>query len=786
MDELNYNGTVGGSEAMLAASVPTYKMIALRGLVVFPGQTLHFEIGRDKSMAALERAAADREKIFLVAQKDKDVANPSESDIYRVGVLARIQQIIKLPNDTARVLVTGLERMRIGEYVSFSPYFEVTLVPFELKSDNAEDMAAVRRAIMEQVEVLSGLDSKIPKENIAALSSNDTEKLVFTAAASIFDNERDKQELLEADSTFAQLEMVYTRLVNLCEILTAEKRIAARVRESVDKNQKEYYLREQIKAIHAELGDDEEEIEEFRRKAKEKQLPDYAVEKIEKELNRMSKMAPTSPEAGVIRTYVEWVLDLPWNESTIEPIDLNKAEKILDEDHYGLEKVKERIIEYLAVHALGSSHSGAVLCFVGPPGVGKTSIVASIARAAGRKLVQMSLGGVRDEAEIRGHRRTYIGAMPGRILSGMKTAGVNNPVFLLDEIDKMSSDFRGDPASAMLEVLDPNQNNAFKDHYLEMPYDLSKTMFVCTANTLDTIPTPLLDRMEVIELSGYTYEEKLQIAKRYLFPKQLAANGMKDGSVKISDDVMSEIIAGYTRESGVRNLEREIATVIRKLAVKVVKSGDENKKFTVKKADLAAYLGAKKYKDNVKNDADCVGLATGLAWTSVGGVTLNIEVATIPGGKGEITLTGNMGDVMKESARTALSLVKSRAERYAIPKEKFTEYDLHIHIPEGATPKDGPSAGITLATAILSALTGKKVSRDVAMTGEVTLLGRVLAIGGLKEKSLAAFRSGVKTLIIPKENEKDVADIPKEVKDNIEIKLVSQVDEVFELAIARD
>ena len=500
----------------------------------------------------------------------------------------------------------------------------------------------------------------------------------------------------------------------------------------------------------------------------------------------MSKMAPTSPEAGVIRTYVEWVLDLPWNESTIEPIDLNKAEKILDEDHYGLEKVKERIIEYLAVHALSSSHSGAVLCFVGPPGVGKTSIVASIARAAGRKLVQMSLGGVRDEAEIRGHRRTYIGAMPGRILSGMKTAGVNNPVFLLDEIDKMSSDFRGDPASAMLEVLDPNQNNAFKDHYLEMPYDLSKTMFVCTANTLDTIPTPLLDRMEVIELSGYTYEEKLQIAKRYLFPKQLAANGMKDGSVKISDDVMSEIIAGYTRESGVRNLEREIATVIRKLAVKVVKSGDENKKFTVKKADLAAYLGAKKYKDNVKNDADCVGLATGLAWTSVGGVTLNIEVATIPGGKGEITLTGNMGDVMKESARTALSLVKSRAERYAIPKEKFTEYDLHIHIPEGATPKDGPSAGITLATAILSALTGKKVSRDVAMTGEVTLLGRVLAIGGLKEKSLAAFRSGVKTLIIPKENEKDVADIPKEVKDNVEIKLVSQVDEVFELAIARD
>ena len=555
------------------------------------------------------------------------------------------------------------------------------------------------------------------------------------------------------------------------------------MRESVDKNQKEYYLREQIKAIHAELGDDEEEIETFRQKAAEKNLPDYAVEKLEKELARMSKMAPTSPEAGVIRTYVEWMLDLPWSESTSDPIDLDKAEEVLDEDHYGLEKVKERIIEYLAVHSLSGNLKGAVLCFVGPPGVGKTSIVSSIARAAGRKLVQMSLGGVRDEAEIRGHRRTYIGAMPGRILSGMKTAGVNNPVFLLDEIDKMSSDFRGDPASAMLEVLDPNQNNAFKDHYLEMPYDLSKTMFVCTANTLDTIPAPLLDRMEVIELSGYTYEEKLQIAKRYLFPKQLEANGMKAGSVTIPDDVMNEIIAGYTRESGVRNLEREIATVIRKLAVKAVKNKKEKSSFTVTHDDLAVYLGPAKYKNNVKNELDSVGLATGLAWTSVGGVTLNIEVALIPGGKGEITLTGNMGDVMKESARIALSLVRSRADRYSIPKEKFTENDIHVHIPEGATPKDGPSAGITLATAMLSALSSKKVSRDVAMTGEITLLGRVLAIGGLKEKSLAAFRSGVKTLIIPKENEKDVADIPNEVKDHVEIKLVSEIDEVFALAI---
>lgn len=783
MDEFNFGSMAGESGASVAAQLPTYKMIALRGVVVFPGQTVHFEIGSDKSMAALERAASEREKIFLVAQKDKEVANPSEKDIYRVGVLARIQQIIKLPNDTARVLVTGLERMTIGEYVSYSPYFEVTLAPFEVKPDNADDVAAIKKAVMDQIEEFSGFDHKIPKENIALISSQDSEKAVAAAASSIFDSDADKQDLLETNSLYGQLEKIYARLVNLCEILAAEKRIAARVRESVDKNQKEYYLREQIKAIHAELGDDEEEIETFRQKAAEKNLPDYAVEKLEKELARMSKMAPTSPEAGVIRTYVEWMLDLPWSESTSDPIDLDKAEEVLDEDHYGLKKVKERIIEYLAVHSLSGNLKGAVLCFVGPPGVGKTSIVSSIARAAGRKLVQMSLGGVRDEAEIRGHRRTYIGAMPGRILSGMKTAGVNNPVFLLDEIDKMSSDFRGDPASAMLEVLDPNQNNAFKDHYLEMPYDLSKTMFVCTANTLDTIPAPLLDRMEVIELSGYTYEEKLQIAKRYLFPKQLEANGMKAGSVTIPDDVMNEIIAGYTRESGVRNLEREIATVIRKLAVKAVKNKNEKSSFTVTHDDLAVYLGPAKYKNNVKNELDSVGLATGLAWTSVGGVTLNIEVALIPGGKGEITLTGNMGDVMKESARIALSLVRSRADRYSIPKEKFTENDIHVHIPEGATPKDGPSAGITLATAMLSALSSKKVSRDVAMTGEITLLGRVLAIGGLKEKSLAAFRSGVKTLIIPKENEKDVADIPNEVKDHVEIKLVSEIDEVFALAI---
>ncbi len=784
MDEFNLDSLLGGDKAVMPKA-PSYKMVALRGMTVFPGQSVHIEVGRDKSLTALESAVASRENIFLVMQLDASTSNPSERDIYRIGTLARIQQLIKLPNDTVRVVVTGLERMEIDSYVATSPCFEVTLKPFETTESDETEVKALRGAIATQLETYIKLETKLAKETIPMLKSTDTEKFISSASLALFEVASERQAVLEKRSVYEQLEMIYSKMVSVCEILVAEKRIAMKVRESVDKNQKEYYLREQIKAIHSELGDDEEEIEQIRNKAKEKALPDFAVEKLEKELHRMSKMSPTSPEAGVIRTYVEWMLDLPWNESAEDPIDLKRAEEILDEDHYGLEKVKERIIEYLAVHKLCGNLKGAILCFVGPPGVGKTSIVSSIARAAGRKLVQMSLGGVRDEAEIRGHRRTYIGAMPGRILSGMKNAGVNNPVFLLDEIDKMSSDFRGDPASAMLEVLDPNQNSEFKDHYLEIPYDLSKTMFVCTANTLETIPTPLLDRMEVIELSGYTYEEKLQIAKRYLFPKQLKANGMKAENVSVSDDVMMDIISSYTRESGVRNLEREIATVIRKLAVKVVKSGETDSKFNVGKEDLTEYLGVPKYHDNAKNEEDSVGLVTGLAWTSVGGVTLNIEVAVMPDGKGEIVLTGNMGDVMKESARTALSLVRSRAEQYGISAEMFTKHDLHIHIPEGATPKDGPSAGITLATAILSALTNKKVSRDIAMTGEITLLGNVLAIGGLKEKSLAAFRSGVKTLIIPKENEKDIKDIPAEVKAAVKIVTVAKIDEVFKLAIIR-
>ncbi len=781
MDELNVKNDLERVDVELIDDRPSNVMIVLRAMVVFPSQLAHFDVARDKSLLALEAAQARRQPIFIAAQKNKEITSPKEEDIYRVGVLSRIQQIIKLPNDTARVLVVGISRYEIDRYKSTTPYFEVVLKEFKEQPSDENELTAIKGALKAEMDKFLKLEHKIPKESLPAFNVSNTKRFIAAAATNILENIEDCQDLLETPDELTQLMKIYKHILSKEEILATEKRILQAVRESMDKNQKEYFLREQIKAIHAELGDDEQEIDNIRKKAQEKSLPEYAMEKLEKELNRMSKMSPTSPEAGIIRTYIEWMLDLPWTEQTEDPIDLVKAEEVLDEDHYGLEKVKERIIEYLAVHSLSGNLKGAILCFVGPPGVGKTSIVTSIARAAGRKLVQMSLGGVRDEAEIRGHRRTYIGAMPGRILSGMKSAGVNNPVFLLDEIDKMSSDFRGDPASAMLEVLDPNQNSEFKDHYLEIPYDLSKTMFVCTANTLDTIPTPLLDRMEVIRLSGYTYEEKLQIAKRYLLPKQLAANGMTDAGVEISDDVMMKIITDYTRESGVRSLEREIASVIRKLAVKKVKN--EKTICKVKEKELVEYLGPEKYKSSEKRANDAVGLVTGLAWTSVGGVTLDVEVAVLPDGKGDITLTGNMGDVMKESAKTAYSLVRSLSEEYGIKKELFKCYDVHVHIPEGATPKDGPSAGITLTTAILSALSGKKVSRDVAMTGEITLTGRVLAIGGLKEKSLAAFRQGVKLLIIPSENEKDITDIPQEVKENVTIKTVSEIREVLKLAL---
>ena len=762
----------------------SYKMIALRGLVVFPGQTLHFDLARDKSVLALNKAMDEHLDIFLVAQKHAHTTNPTPKDIYRIGTRSKIKQIIKMPNDSVRVLVQGIERMEIANYVSLVPYFEVTLASLPVQSSDPVLMEAIQRKVVEQFEQYKKLDSKLPPDMEAAVNVADTVNFVGFMGGQVFKKEEEKQKLLCLPDEFSQYEEIYAVLSRECEILSVEKKITQKVRQNIDKNQREYYLREQIKVIHDELGDSEDELNEYRERAKKKKLPKHALDKVNKEIVKMERMNPTSPESAVSRTYIEWILDLPWHEYGKETTNLKEAQKILDEDHYGIDKVKERIVEYLAVNRLTKELKGPILCFVGPPGVGKTSIVSSIARASGRKLVTMSLGGVRDEAEIRGHRRTYVGALPGRIINGMKLAETVNPVFLLDEIDKMSSDFRGDPASAMLEVLDPNQNKSFKDHYLEIDYDLSKVMFVTTANTLDTIAPPLLDRMEVIELSGYTYEEKLQIAKRYLLPKQVKANGLKEHSVEISDVVLKKIIANYTRESGVRNLEREISSVCRKVAVRVVNgeiNGDGT--YAVTGEDLAEFLGVIKYRDDKAAEADEIGTATGLAWTSVGGVTLTIEVVLVGGGKGDIILTGSLGDIMKESCQAAMSLVKSRAELYNIPYEKFKTNDIHIHFPEGATPKDGPSAGITIATAVLSAFSGKKVSKSVAMTGEVTLRGKVLPIGGLKEKSLAAFRAGIKKLIIPSENRKDVKDIPREVTDSLNIIYAENIDTVFDNAI---
>lgn len=784
MDE-KYTGDNLIDEEVIFRQREVYQMIVLRGVVVFPGQTYTVDVGREKSLQALNRAIDSNKNLFVVTQKNKSAANPAPKDVYRVGTLVKVKQVLRSSGEYVRAILEGVERMVIDNFVSITPCYEVSLKKFEEEPSDELMLKAIRRSIVAQLEEYRKYDSKsIVDLQMMATTMPDDERFVATAASVFLADYKDKQELLSCESLFKQFELIYKKLLEECELKAMEKKITAKVRQNIDKNQHEYYVREQIKVLRDELGDGESEADEYRKKIADKKLPEEVEEKVARELQRMEKMSVTSPEAAISRTYIDWILALPWTEKSKDNLDLKRAQKILDEDHYGLEKIKERIVEYLAVHSLTDNLKAPILCFVGPPGVGKTSIVASIARAIDRKLVTMSLGGVRDEAEIRGHRRTYVGALPGRIVSGMKSAGVINPLFLLDEIDKMSSDFRGDPASAMLEVLDPNQNFKFEDHYLDMPYDLSKVMFVTTANTVDSIPTPLLDRMEILELSGYTYEEKLQIAKKYLLPKQIEANGLKNVKVTIPDDVMMDIIACYTRESGVRNLEREIASVIRKLAVKYVNRGDkEIKSFKVSKKDLREYLGAERYKDDLKNAEDEVGLVTGLAWTSVGGTTLNIEVSLISGGKGDIKLTGSLGEVMKESCHTALTVIRSRAEKYGIDADKFTKYDLHIHAPEGATPKDGPSAGITIATAILSAMSGRKVSKNVAMTGEITLRGKVLPIGGLKEKSLAAFRSGVTTIVIPEENRKDIDDLPAEVKDNMKIVCASNIDEVLEVAL---
>ncbi len=773
-------------QTQIPQPVKAYKMIAFRGKVVFPGQAVHFDLVRDKSYSAISEAVESGESVFLVAQKRATTVNPVPQDIYRVGVLASIKQVQRLPGDAMRVVFTAGRRMQIDSYVSLTPYFEVTLKEYEYEADDPVYFEAVKRRLDEQFKEYRRIDTKMPGDVLSTLSVDDGERFVSTIANYIFTSDSEKQNILQTKTLSAQYEQILTVLVREVEIRSLEKTITAKVRQNIDKNQKEYYLREQIRAIKTELGEDADEIDALREKlaAMKEVLPEAAYDKINKEISRLEKMSPSTPEATVSRSYIDLVLDLPWAKSTTDTLSLAEARKVLNEDHFGLEKVKERILEYLAVYKLTGNLKSPVLCFVGPPGVGKTSIVRSIARAAGKKFVSMSLGGIRDEAEIRGHRRTYVAALPGRIIEGLRNAGVNNPVFLLDEIDKMTADMHGDPASALLEVLDPNQNYGFKDNYLDMPFDLSKVMFVTTANSLDPIQPALLDRLEVIELSGYTYEEKLQIAKRYLRPKEIEANGLKDIKIEMSDAVTMNLISNYTRESGVRNLEREIATVMRKIALKVVEQKQPPSVFKVTKKEIAEFLGAPKYKDGgAVAEIDEVGAANGLAWTSVGGVTLNIEAAIIPDGKGDVKLTGSLGDVMKESCMTALTLVRARADKFGVDRDMFVKNDVHLHFPEGATPKDGPSAGITIATALMSVFSGKRVAHDVAMTGEVTLRGKVLAIGGLKEKSLAAFRAGFKRLIIPRENEKDLVDVPDEVKNKLEIILVDNIDEVYAAAL---
>jgi len=763
-------------------------LLALRGLNVFPYMVLHFDVGRDKSIAALEKAMVNDQEIFLVAQKDIKDEDPNVEDIFTVGTVSKVKQLLKLPGDNIRVLVEGLNRGKIIEYTKTEPYFEVLIEEVIDNKDetSALEQEAMMRTVLNEFENYVKLSNKVSPDTLLSVNSvEDAGQLADIIAANILIKLNDKQDILEAFDPIKRLEKLYNIISREIQVLEIERKINSRVKKQIDKVQREYYLREQMKAIKQELGENEgitAEVEEYERKIEEAGLPEEAYEKAMKELDRLSKMSPASPESSVIRTYLDWILDLPWNIETEDNLDLRRAAKILDEDHYGLDKVKERVIEYLAVHKLTQHMKGPILCFVGPPGVGKTSIAKSIARALNRKFVRMSLGGVRDEAEIRGHRRTYVGAIPGRIIASMKQAGSRNPVFLFDEIDKMSADFRGDPASAMLEVLDPEQNFAFRDHYLELPFDLSKVMFLTTANTLDTIPRPLLDRMEVIRIEGYTEEEKAQIALRYLIPKQLEQHGLKRGNVIIPEQTIHDIINYYTREAGVRNLERQIAAICRKSARKLLETDKNRVRITSK--NLKEYLGIPRFRYDKAKQQDEIGMVTGLAWTAVGGETLSIEVTPMTG-TGKLVLTGQLGDVMKESARAGLSYIRSKSQDLGIDPNFYEKTDIHVHIPEGAIPKDGPSAGITMATAIVSALTGIPVRREIAMTGEITLRGRVLPIGGLKEKILAAHRAGITKVIIPAENEKDLEEIPDNTKKKIKIVTVEHMDEVLKHALVR-
>lgn len=762
-------------------------LIPLRGIVVFPYMVLHFDVGREKSVRALEEAMLNNQEIFLVSQKAAKVEEPDEGDIFEIGTICNIKQVLKLPEDTVRVLVEGSKRAKVVRYAQKEEFFkaEVEIVEDEVTVDDAEGKALVRM-IKERFSEYVRLSMDVSSDAIVKLEEiHEPGRFADVVSTYMMLKDDQKQELLEACNVQDRLEKILVILTNEVEISKIERKIGKKVKNNIDKVQKDYYLREQLKAIQEELGEDDEEkkeIKAYKNKISKAKLPKAAKEKALYELDRLKSSGGYSPEGSIIRTYIDWILELPWNATTKDNLDIKNAREILEKEHYGLEDVKDRIIEYLAVKKVSNTLRGPILCLVGPPGVGKTSIARSIANALNRNFARMSLGGMRDEAEIRGHRKTYVGAIPGRVIYGMKQAKTKNPLFLLDEIDKMSKDFRGDPADALLEVLDGEQNSTFRDHYLELDFDLSQVMFITTANTLDTIPLPLMDRMEIIEVSGYTSEEKFHIARKHLIPKKIKELNLSMDVITFSDSAITSIIDGYTRESGVRNLERKISSVMRKAIGEMLEK--DKKSINITANHIKKYLGAPIFSYDKADKEDRIGVVKGLAWTGYGGDTLPVEASIMPG-VGKLELTGKLGDVMKESAMAGYGYVRANAEKYGIESEFHGKKDVHIHVPEGAVPKDGPSAGVTMITAMVSALSNTPVRHDVAMTGEITLTGRVLPIGGLKEKSLAAYRAGIKTIIIPKDNEKDLAKIPKVVKSNIDFVLADNIDIVLEHALRK-
>lgn len=762
--------------------------VALRGMVILPGMVAHFDVSRAKSIKAVEEAMMDEQKIFLVAQKDVEQENPDIEDLFKIGIIAEVKQVIKLQNNIVRILVEGKERAELSAFLENPDYLLAEIIRFDEEVDDGlpeEAKEAMLRSIQETFGKYVVVNPKMGKELQRQLSEiTDLEKLMNQLANSLPVHFGEKQKILDAVSMTERYEVLMALLLKEIEIIAIKNDFQAKVKAHVDKNQKEYLLREQMKVIREELGEDntESDADHFAEALGKIRADKEVKEKIKKEIDRFKNISSSSSESAVARGYIETLLELPWNKTSRDNKDLKNAEQILNADHYGLEKVKERMLEFLAVRNLTSKGESPIICLVGPPGTGKTSIARSVAKALDKKYVRISLGGVRDEAEIRGHRRTYVGAMPGRIVNGLRSAGVKNPLMLLDEIDKMSSDYKGDTASALLEVLDAEQNKKFRDHYVEIPIDLSEVLFIATANSVQDIPRPLLDRMELIEVTSYTENEKLHIAKEHLLAKQMERNGIRPEQLAITDKAMAKIVSGYTREAGVRNLERKLGEICRKAARPLYEG--EKEKIKVTEQNLEKFLGKEKYSFDKKNDTDEVGIVRGLAWTSVGGDTLEIEVNIMPG-KGEFQLTGQLGDVMKESAQAGISYIRSVSEEYHIPKKFFQENDIHIHIPEGAVPKDGPSAGITMATAMLSAITKTPVRADVAMTGEITLRGRVLPIGGLKEKTLAAKNAGIKTICVPKKNEKDIDEISPEIKKGLKIVFVEQMKDVLDVAFAK-